>query len=78
MTTYDSNYKGVKPRNLKRGPRRPWRAYYYANGKRYYLGHFATKEEAERVEYNERLRRQRELLEQFPEEIQHHRQMRMV
>lgn len=78
MATFDTTYKRYRPRNLKRGPRRPWRAYYYANGGRTYLGNFATKEEAEAREYQEKLRRQNELLVHFPEEIQSHRQQSLL
>ncbi len=79
MATFDTTYSKVKkPRNMKRGPRRPWRAYYYANGGRRYLGNYATKKEAEDVEQKERLRRQNELLVHFPEEIKLHRQQSLL
>jgi hypothetical protein len=78
LPAYDTNYRQYKPRKLTRGPRRPWRAYYYANGGRTYLGNFATKAEAAQREYTEKLRRQRELLESFPEEIKGHRQQSLL
>ncbi len=76
MAHYDSSYKKHKP--TKRAGRKPWRALYYANGNRYYLGNYATKAEAEAREYTEKLRRQNELLMHFPEEIQHHRQQNLL
>jgi hypothetical protein len=77
MAYLDPSYKKAKPRPLGR-PRKPWRAYYYANGGRTYLGNFATKAEAVQREYTEKLRHQRELLEKFPEEIRYHRQQNLL
>ena len=76
MAHLDSTYAKHKP--TKRAGRKPWRAFYYANGGRVYLGNFRTKEEAEAREYKEKLRRQNELLVHYPEEIQSHRQQSLL
>lgn len=75
MAYLDSNY--AKHARRKQA-RKPWRAFYYANNKRTYLGNFRTKEEAEAREYQEKLRRQNELLVYFPEEIKVHRQQNLL
>lgn len=79
MATFESAYRKNSPRKFKNDKvRRPYRAYFYMNGTRTYLGNFATREEAEQREYTEKLRYQRELLEEFPEEIKHVRQQRLA
>lgn len=71
MAYLDGKYL-KRPTRKKASPRKPWRAFHYANNQRTYLGNFATKEEAEAREYKENLRYQEELLKEFPNEIKHH------
>jgi hypothetical protein len=78
MAYFDGQYNKHHPRPLTRGGRKPWRAFLYTNNRRYYLGNFRTKEEAEEVERKEKLRRQRELLEEYPDEIKSHRQLSLL
>ena len=62
MAYRDTTYRGVT-RQFRNGRRsRPWRGYVYWEGRRFYIGHFATQAKAEQAEATERHRRQQELL----------------
>ena len=55
---YDYKYRKAAPRNLKGRVRKPWRAVVYINNRRYLIGNYATKEEAEQracLEYERHL-----------------------
>lgn len=79
MPSFDAQVLKGKPRNfVDKRLRKPWRAYLYRNGKRIYLGNFASREEAADREHIEKLRVQNELLKEFPNDIQTTRQQRLL
>lgn len=79
MAYYDHVYAQAEPRKFKNGrKRKPWKAFFYLDGRSIYLGRYETLVEAVQVEHREKLRRQRELLEEYPEEVRHARQQRLL
>ena len=60
MAYIESKYKVSVDRNMKRGPRKPWRASLYMYGRQVQLGNYVTQEEALLVEAKERQRYRQE------------------